>query len=134
MKKINLLHLIFLVFLFSCKKDPVVIIVPPEIEKMQYTIYDSVYLTVQNFNGNRTTSEAHNFANTKIDINKNTTTGELIYNSDTFELYQSSPLYYRNKHGSFPLLGFRNDSLVISRHLFGVGTQLWLYLYCVKNN
>jgi hypothetical protein len=95
-------------------------------------MYDSVIRQIDNMNGGGIISENHFALNRNIDIYKNNTSGEIIYSSDTFVIYQNSPLTYSNKNSSFPLLKFNNDTLSIYRHLGGVALQTWEFLICVK--
>lgn len=82
--------------------------------------------------GGGVVSENHYTANKLISIYKNPSNNELIYESDTFIVYQTTPITYSNKNGLFPLLAFSNDSISIYRHLSGEGLQTWEFLYGVK--
>lgn len=130
-KKINLLFIAFLLIQLSCKKVNPIEQTPKTIDT-KYRIYDSVIKVFDNMNGGVITQENHFVLNRDIIISKNSTSGELVYNSDTFIIHQNTPIIYSNKNGSFPLLGFNNDSLSIYRHLGGVGYQTWEYLQCAK--
>jgi hypothetical protein len=81
--------------------------------------------------GGGVVSENHYTANKLISIYKDPS-NNLIYESETFIVYQTTPITYSNKNGSFPLLAFSNDSISIYRHLYGVGLQTWEFLYGVK--
>ena len=132
MKKINLVLTFILLLQLSCKKNNSEEVQTPKLIETKYKLYDSVIKVIDNMNGGVIIQENHYTLNRDILISKNSITEELVYNSDTFVIYQNSPLTYSNKNGSFPLLGFNNDSLSIYRHLGGVGYQTWEYLKCVK--
>jgi hypothetical protein len=101
-------------------------------EEIKYKIYDSMIRVSNQSSGGGVVSENHYTANKLISIYKNQSTNELIYESDTFIVYQTTPITYSNKNGSFPLLAFSNDSISIYRHLSGVGLLSWVFLYGVK--
>ena len=129
MKKLNLLLIVILLFQLSCKKNHTENVQTLNLEETRYRMYDSVILVS---NGGGIIQEDHYVLNKDIKIYKTITSGELIYNSDTFVIFQNVPPSYNMKNGSFPILTFKNDSLSISRHLGGVGIQTWEYLECVK--
>jgi hypothetical protein len=127
---------LFIIFVFiiglACKKQASEPTPFTNLELMKFKLCDSALITYDAKGNGGKISENHNPMNRDLELYKNKTTGEIIYKSDTFRLYQNSPLTYSNKNGSFPLLGFSKDSLSIYKHLGGVGYQTWEYLICVK--
>jgi hypothetical protein len=127
----NTIILFFILILqLSCKKSNSESLETPKFIENKYRVYDSIIVLYNNMGG--ISKEEHYALNRTISVYKNNASGELVYNSDTFAIYRNTPLTYSNKHRSFPLLKFNNDSLSIYRHVGGIGYQTWEYLECVK--
>lgn len=131
MKNLILLFILILLFQQSCTKDHSETTQNQKLEPSTFKICDSVIRVYNSMTGGIIT-ENHNIVDRDIIIYKNVSSGELVYNSDTFIIYNNAPLTYSNKHSSFPLLEFNNDSLSINRHIGGVGYQTWELLKCIK--
>lgn len=130
MQKIILL--IFVLVQLSCIKQDTDISQTQPLENIRFKLYDSVIRIYDNMNGNTIIQENHNALNRVIEIDKIITSGELIYNSDTFKIYTTSPLVFSSINSSFPLLRLDNDSISIYKHIGGVGYQTWEYLLGYK--
>lgn len=124
MKKYGILLTVFIFAVFGCRKSRFNAGQAIPQQKIKYNLYDSV---IREYNNGIFIQEFHYVINRNIEVNKLTATGEVLYNTDTFHIYDSSRLIYTN--GSFPLIQFNDDSIVIYRHLGGVAYQTWGYLF-----
>lgn len=134
MKTVSIFLLLTIFLIMGCKKHhPTETTAGYTYEKMNYHLYDATIIVYDNMNGGAILQEDHSLMDSDINLDKIIETGQLLYNKDTFVLQQNgSDPYYSPIAGSFPLLKFNSDSIVIYRHLYGVGTQTWQYLHGIK--